>query len=145
MTAINSTHSLRLRSLNQERLLNSRSVHLDHYKRGLSLKYIKLSFCFRQQRHYKGPTMAGRGGKKKIGNANEPHDRRLSKALSWLLRHHIELTFKHFQVNCSLLHHSFAFFQKIGIFESLETPSSNFPKFPKSPLSISNFPISLLV
>jgi len=41
--------------------------------------------------------MAGRGGKKKIGNANEPHDRRLSKALSWLLRHHIELTFKHFQ------------------------------------------------
>lgn len=40
----------------------------------------------------KGQPRGGGGG-----GGGESHDRRLSKALSWLLRHHIELVFKHFQ------------------------------------------------
>ena len=39
-----------------------------------------------------------RGGKSREEEGGGSHDRRLSKALSWLLRHHIELAFKHLQV-----------------------------------------------
>jgi len=38
-----------------------------------------------------------RGGKSREEEGGGSHDRRLSKALSWLLRHHIELAFKHLQ------------------------------------------------